>query len=109
MTDSEPVNISTTSKKKDNFSISIPNLGSTDSDFLTAFINIVKKINFKIGILIFFVGIIIFSNIFIEKVLIHFEKSSVTDNPTTKGTMIQLLFLCLFYIVIDLLSQYEII
>ena len=82
---------------------------SDESDFITMLILALKKINFTVAIFIFIMGMVIFSTIFNEKVLGNISNAIVGDTPTTKGTMIQMVFLCLGYIVIDVLHQMNII
>lgn len=79
------------------------------SDFITALSNLIKKANWKLGLFIFFIGLIIFSNIFVEKWLSYIPNTSVGDNPTTKGTIIQLFILAFIAILIDLMVQYHVI
>ena len=67
------------------------------------------KINFKIAIFIFIFGVFIFSDMFIEHVLSKIKDSSSGGESTTKGTLIQLLILVLFYLICELLVQAEII
>ena len=66
-------------------------------------------INFKIAIFLFVFGVFIFSDLFIENVLCKIKEATHADTTTTKGTMVQLLVFILFYLVIDLLSQGQII
>ena len=77
-------------------------LGNMTTDFF-------GKINFKIAIFLFIFGIFIFSDMFIEHVLSKIKDSSAGGESTTKGTLIQLLILVLFYLICDLLVQAEII
>ena len=81
------------------------NLKTKDScdDFPSIFMDITKKINFKLAFFLYIAGIIIFSDIFIENVL----SSSMVDGicANTKGTMVQLLLLVISYIILDLSIQ----
>lgn len=77
-------------------------LGNMTTDFF-------GKINFKIAIFLFIFGIFIFSDMFIEHVLSKIKDASSGGEGTTKGTLIQLLILVLFYLIVDLLVQAEII
>jgi hypothetical protein len=80
---------------------------SKDMDFPSIGVNIIKKINFKISIFLFFIGMFIFSDVFIDNFL---PKDNVDGFCTdTKGTMIQLITLVLAYVVIDLMVQSEIV
>ena len=79
---------------------------SGQDDFPSMCVDLFRKANFKIGIFMYIIGIFIFSDMFIDKVLSKF-KDSVTDDhqSTTKGTAIQLIFFVLAYICLDLLVQ----
>lgn len=79
-----------------------------DSDFISMFSDLFNGINYKVAILIFILGIIIFSDSFIECFLVGFSNSVDGDIPTTKGTIIQLILLTLGYIIIDLMVSSEI-
>jgi hypothetical protein len=67
----------------------------------------ISKINFKMGFLLFFVGMIIFSDIFINGVLSNFNDCVSGECTTTKGTMLQLTVLVLVYLVLDLVVKYD--
>jgi hypothetical protein len=71
--------------------------------------NFLKLINFKIGFLLFLIGIFILSDIFSDKVLSLFSDTTHGECATTKGTMIQLIFLVIAYILLDLLDKADII
>jgi len=78
-------------------------------DFSSMCIDLLKKVNFKVAIFIFIIGIFIFSDVFIDNILLSFGDDTVYgSNPTTKGTIIQLSFLTISYIIFDLLIQGEI-
>jgi hypothetical protein len=80
---------------------------SKDTDFPSICVNVVKKINFKISIFLFFIGMFVFSDIFIDNFL---PKDNVDGYcADTKGTVMQLITLVLAYIVIDLMVQSEIV
>jgi hypothetical protein len=73
-------------------------------DNLTAmFSDLFNSINYKVAIFLFILGIFIFSDLFVDGILSSFKDAVYTDTPTTKGTAIQLMFLTIGYIVIDLL------
>jgi hypothetical protein len=81
--------------------------GETTDDFPSMFVDVFKKVNFKIAFFIFIIGIFIFSDIFIENIIKPWSSDAVdgADTPTSKGVFIQLIFLTLGYIGIDLLVQ----
>ena len=78
------------------------------SDFMKITGNLLSTINYKVAFLLFIIGIIIFSDVFIETVLSGFGGSVNGDCTTTKGTMLQLLFMVIGYIILDLIVQYEV-
>jgi hypothetical protein len=75
--------------------------GECNGDFPSMGVDLVKKVNFKVAIFLFLIGIFIFSDIFIEKILP--KKYSDGNCATTQGTFIQLLLISFSYIIIDLL------
>lgn len=76
-------------------------------DFPSIFIELIKKINFKVAFFLYFIGVIIFSDVFIENIL---SKNMINgDCADSKGTMIQLLVLVSAYILIDILVKYQVI
>lgn len=78
-----------------------------DDDFVSMGTVLCKKVNIKIAIGLFILGMIIFSDLFIS-ILEKISKSYVEGlNTTTKGTVVQLLLLCIGYIIIDLIVQSE--
>jgi hypothetical protein len=80
---------------------------SKDEDFPSIGVNLIKRVNYKIAIFLFFIGIFIFSDMFIENFL---PKNAVDGNcANTQGTMIQLMAFVIMYIIIDLMAQGEII
>lgn len=82
---------------------------SDNSDFINMFSDLFNAINFKVSIFLFIIGILIFSDTFIETFLVPLEGAVDADTPTTKGTTIQLLLLTFGYIIIDLMATGEII
>lgn len=77
-------------------------------DFISMFSDLFHSINYKVAILLFILGILIFSDTFIELFLTPIDGAVQGDEATTKGTLIQLIFLTLGYIVADLLVTGEI-
>lgn len=72
-------------------------------DLMAMFSDLFNSINYKVAFFLFILGIFIFSDLFVDGVLMSFKDAVYTDVPTTKGTTIQLMFLTIGYIVIDLL------
>ena len=72
-------------------------------DLTSMFSDLFNTINYKVAFFLFVLGIFIFSDLFVDGVLTSFRDAVYTDSPTTKGTTVQLIFLTLGYIVIDLL------
>jgi hypothetical protein len=79
---------------------------SDDDDFPSMFVKLFSRINIKVAIFIFILGLFLFSDIFIKNILSSF-KGAVSDlgYPTTNGTVIQLIFLIIAYLIVDLLIQ----
>ena len=72
------------------------------------FINVIEKLNIKIFLFIILIGIFVFSDVFIDNILDNIDGASYNGMATTKGTIIQLLFLALFYLIFDLLVQLKV-
>lgn len=96
-------------KKKKNIKKSKQYNSSSNADFITMFYDLFNSINYKVAILVFLLGIILFSDIFIESFLINISGAVDGDTPTSKGTTIQLLLQTLGYIIFDLLVSGNII
>lgn len=90
-------------QKKESFS------NKDNGDFISIFTDLGNSINYKIAMFLFIVGVLIFSDTFIELFLVPIPGATYMDNPTTKGTTIQLLALTFGYIIIDLLVTGQII
>lgn len=75
-------------------------------DFPSMSVNLLQQINIKVAIFLFILGLFLFSDIFIKTILSTFSNTiDGIDYPNTKGTIIQLVFLVIAYIIIDLLVQ----
>lgn len=75
-------------------------------DFPSMFNDLFRKLPLKVAFFLFILGVFIFSDVFIENVLMPFGEDNVDINcPTTKGTVTQLLFLCTGYMILDLLVK----
>ncbi len=77
------------------------------SDLMKMTGNMLANINYKVAFLLFIVGVILFSDIFIDGILSNFSGSVDGECTTTKGAMLQLLFMVLAYIILDLIVKYE--
>lgn len=79
---------------------------SDDDDFPSMFVKLCSRIHIKIAIFIFILGLFLFSDIFVRGVLSSFNGAvNQLGFPTTHGTILQLLFLVIGYLLIDLLVQ----
>ena len=85
-----------------------PSKNNKKSDFMKVGGGVLIDINYKISAFLFMMGMFIFSDIFIDKIMTQFEGAVDGECTTTKGTMIQLICLVIGYIIIDLVIQYEI-
>ncbi len=74
-------------------------------DFPGMFADLFCKISFKKTFWLFIIGMIIFSDLFINSVLEKFSDTTDGVCPNTKGTSIQMVFLCMLYICMDLLVE----
>lgn len=80
---------------------------SKKTDFMAMTGNLLTNINYKVAFLLFIMGMIVFSDVFIDGILSGFSDTVDAECTTTKGTMLQLMFMTIAYILIDLLVQYE--
>jgi hypothetical protein len=62
-------------------------------------------VNVKMCLFLFMLGIILFSDVFINTILINFSDSVDGECTTTKGTIIQLMLLIVGYVIIDILIK----
>lgn len=89
--------------------ISIDNADDTDdkkTDLMKVSGGVISNINYKVGFLMFFIGMLLFSDIFIDNVLPSYMQDG-TGCPNTSGTITQLTVFVLIYLVLDLLVKYE--
>ena len=77
------------------------------SDFVSVGGNLISNINYKLIILVFIFGMVIFSDTFMNGVLSKISNTIDGEVATTKGTMIQLTLICLFILIADLLITYK--
>ena len=77
------------------------------TDFMNVSGNILTNINYKVTFLLFIIGMLLFSDVFIENILIKFSDTVDGECTTTKGTLIQLILLVIAYIALDLLVKYN--
>ncbi len=88
--------------KNDSDAVRRDDLGGMCSDLFS-------RVNVKIAVFLMIFGIFIFSDLFIETVLTNVKDATDADTTTTKGTMIQLIALVIFYLVVDLLVQTKVV
>lgn len=81
---------------------------SNKTDLMKMTGNLLSNINYKVAFLLFVVSVVIFSDVFIDNVLHGIDGAIEGDSTTTKGTMVQLIFMIVSYIFIDLIVQYEV-
>ncbi len=81
---------------------------SKKTDLMKMTGNLLSNINYKVAFLLFVISMIIFSDVFIEGVLSGIDGTVEGDCTTTKGTMLQLMFMVIIYILLDLIVQYDI-
>ena len=78
---------------------------SNKSDFVTMGGSLLWQINFKVGLYLLIIGMVLFSDIFIDGVLYKIDGTTHGECTTTKGTMIQLILFILAYLVLDILVK----
>lgn len=76
-----------------------------NTDFVDIGGSIVTSINYKVAFFLFFIGMVVFSDVFINLVLMKCSDCTSGECTTSKGTIIQLLVLTVSYVVLDLLVQ----
>jgi hypothetical protein len=72
-------------------------------DFISMGSDLFGRINWKIAMFLFVMGVFIMSDVFIDNVLAQGLGYEVDGVPTTKGTLAQLLLISITYIALDLL------
>lgn len=77
------------------------------SDFVSMSSNLLFQINFKMGGILFLLGMIIMSHEFMDGFLHHIDGAVDGVCATSKGTIIQLTVFVLCYLVLDLLNKAE--
>jgi hypothetical protein len=86
------------------------NKNRSKDDFISMFQELFNAINFKGAIVIFILGLFLFSDIFVNNFLSGIPGSvDETENTTTSGTVIQLTFLTIGFLIFDLLIKGEVV
>lgn len=80
---------------------------ATKSDFMKIGGNIFSNIPYKLTFFMFLVGMLIFSDLFIDGFLHGIPGAVDGECASSKGTIIQLLLFCLALIMLDLMIKYE--
>ena len=78
-------------------------------DLYETSIGLCKKIKFKSLIFLFILFIIISSDVFIEQMLDKFSNSVEHNCPTSKGVIVQGIFLVLGFVILDTLVNSDLI
>lgn len=76
-------------------------------DFPSMMTDMFFGINWRVAFFMYIFMIFIFSDIYIDLFLSKFKNAVEGDCPTTKGTLIQITIVIIFYIILDLLVQGE--
>lgn len=98
-----------TKKKHNKREKSSDNTKTSSDDFPSIFSDLFNAINYKVMFFLFIIGVMIFSDVFIELFLAPINGAVFGDVPTNKGTIIQLLVLTLGYVCADLLVKGQVI
>ena len=75
------------------------------SDFVKISSETFTTLNIKIAVFLFFIGMVIFSDVFISNILVKIPDSTEGESTTTKGTIAQLTIFVLMYLLVDLIVQ----
>lgn len=78
------------------------------TDFMQLTGNLITDINYKVAFLLFVIGMIVFSDVFIDNVISKIDGTVDGEITTSKGTILQLLFLVIGYVIADLVVKYEV-
>lgn len=81
----------------------------SNDDLWSLIVGGIAGVNFKMAILIFIIFILISSTTFITRILSEFGGAVNLKTPTTYGVILQGMFLCIAFLIIDSLSRMEII
>ena len=81
---------------------------SKKTDLLSISGAVLTEVNYKVSFFLFVIGVLIFSNVFVENILPSFPDTVHGLCTTTKGTVIQLIFLIVAYIILDLIVKHDI-
>lgn len=76
-----------------------------ENDFPSMATDLCKKLNVKVAFFLGILSFIILSDVFIENVIPNKDIYKFGNDVTSRGTMIQIIFLIIGYILIDLLAQ----
>jgi hypothetical protein len=79
----------------------------TKSDFMRISGNVFSNVPYKLTLFMFIVGMLIFSDLFIDGFLHGIPGAVGGECASSKGTIIQLLLFCLAHIMLDLMIKYE--
>lgn len=77
------------------------------TDFVSITGSLLSSINFKMGFFLFFLGMLVFSDLFINTVLNNFTDTIHGECTTTKGSIIQLLTLTVGFLILDLMVKFQ--
>jgi hypothetical protein len=96
------------SKNKNNEELTIDEDVDTDlkkSDFVKISSDTLSCLNIKVAFFLLLVGMVIFSDVFIDNILSKIPSTIEGELTTTKGTMIQLMIFIILYLLLDLIVQ----
>ena len=78
-------------------------------DFPGMATDLIKKINIKVAFFLGILSFIVLSDVFIENIIPNKDTYKFGNDVTSMGAMIQIIFIIVGYIIIDLLAQGNII
>lgn len=76
------------------------------SDLMAVSGNLITSINYKLGLFMFVLGVLVFSDVFIEKILGRMGGMVDGEITTTKGATVQLVIFILLMLFIDVMIQW---
>ena len=77
------------------------------TDFVNVGSSVIGNINAKLFAFMYIIGVIIFSDLFIDSVLSKIPNAVDGEYATTKGTLTQLTTLCVASMMVDVLIKYK--
>lgn len=78
-------------------------------DLINVIVDFMNEINYKLVFFLFMIFLLLSSDVFLAQILSNINGAMELNTVTTYGTIIQGLFLILFYIIADMLIKTDLI